>query len=319
MLKRVLNCPEQITYRRLREVCDRRSARVYAKVRLADVLPIEGSGISRPLYEFALQSHYDFLVVDSGQMPLFAVEFDGPAHDDLAQAERDARKNLLSRRFGLPLVRLLAEDLHRSEDRLDQLTRAAERWFSDRDEKAGGPPPTSEGHAPAGSAATHPASGGPACPDCGSGMIVKDGKYGRFLSCDRFPACRGSCDLPAPSGPEPVVDRAVVGPSHPPMSRMWFLAGAIAVGAFVALSVVAVVVSTLSDSRGRQVAPAAPRDDLATTRQRNLLNLLVGRKGWDVARRDSETRRILGYSREYADLTKHEASRLITEWDDRAK
>ena len=40
MLKRMLNSPERITYARLREVCELHVAEVYAKVRLADVLPI---------------------------------------------------------------------------------------------------------------------------------------------------------------------------------------------------------------------------------------------------------------------------------------
>jgi hypothetical protein len=44
ILKKLLNNPERITYGRLREVCARHGTEVYAKVRLADVLPIEGSG-----------------------------------------------------------------------------------------------------------------------------------------------------------------------------------------------------------------------------------------------------------------------------------
>ena len=34
------------------------------------------------------------------------------------------------------------------------------------------------------------------CPKCGSAMIRKSGKRGPFLSCGRYPACRGSRDLP---------------------------------------------------------------------------------------------------------------------------
>ena len=129
MFKRMLNFPERITYNRLIDVCARRSAQVYAKVRLADVLPIENSGISKLLYEFALQAHYDFVVADLLQRPLFAVEFDGPTHGSSTQGERDSKKNDLSQRFGLPLIRIKAHDLHRSESRLDRLTRVAEGWF----------------------------------------------------------------------------------------------------------------------------------------------------------------------------------------------
>jgi len=74
VLKRMLNCPERITYDRLTDVCERRSALVYVKVRMADVLPVEGSGLSEGLYEFALQSHFDFVITDLEQKPLFAVE-----------------------------------------------------------------------------------------------------------------------------------------------------------------------------------------------------------------------------------------------------
>src|SRR5262245_17813597 len=99
MSKKLLNTSERITYGRLRGVCDRRAAEVYAKVRLADVLPIEGSGLRVALYDFALQAHYDFVVTGSDQVPLFAVEFDGPQHGESPQMERDAKKEELSRRF----------------------------------------------------------------------------------------------------------------------------------------------------------------------------------------------------------------------------
>ena len=89
MLKRMLNSPERITYARLREVCELHVAEVYAKVRLADVLPIEGSGLSQEFYEFALQSHYDFVVTGRDQVPLFALEFDGPQHDHSPQSEAE--------------------------------------------------------------------------------------------------------------------------------------------------------------------------------------------------------------------------------------
>src|SRR4030042_6364058 len=106
MLKRMLNSPERITSARVREVCDLPVAEVYAKARLADVLPIEGSGLPEGFYEFALQSHYDFVVTGSDQVPLFAMEFDGPPHGHSPQSERDAKKDELSRRVGPPPRRL---------------------------------------------------------------------------------------------------------------------------------------------------------------------------------------------------------------------
>ena len=33
------------------------------------------------------------------------------------------------------------------------------------------------------------------CPECGSPLVKRDGKYGEFLSCTGFPNCKYSCDL----------------------------------------------------------------------------------------------------------------------------
>jgi hypothetical protein len=106
VLKRLLNHSEEVTNERLRSVCTPHSVSVYAKVRLADVLPIDGSGIDDRAYTFALKSHFDFTVVDNDYTPLFAVEFDGPQHEFEAQLSRDDLKDSLCRRFGLPLLRI---------------------------------------------------------------------------------------------------------------------------------------------------------------------------------------------------------------------
>lgn len=34
------------------------------------------------------------------------------------------------------------------------------------------------------------------CPLCGKGMLVKEGVYGKFLSCIDFPICRGKLNIP---------------------------------------------------------------------------------------------------------------------------
>ena len=181
MLKRMLNSPERITYARLREVCKLHAAEVYAKVRLADVLPIEGSGLPKAFYEFALQSHYDFVVTGRDQVPLFAMEFDGPQHDHSPQSERDAKKDELSSRFRLPLLRIRAEDLCRTEWQLDRLTELIEQWFEDHPKLAKRDSNMQLNRK---------------CPECGDKMVRKPGKFGPFLSCVRYPDCKGSCELP---------------------------------------------------------------------------------------------------------------------------
>lgn len=186
MLKKLLNTPERITYGRLCEVCARHGTAVHAKVRLADVLPIERSGLSDALYEFALMAHYDFVVTGRDHTPLFAMEFDGSQHVDARQAGRDGKKDELSKRFRFPLMRVHAQDLCRTDWQLDKVTELIERWFEGHTEFSTG-------------VANMPDN--PKCPVCGDEMVTKPGKYGRFLSCVRFPDCRGALDLPGTRNP----------------------------------------------------------------------------------------------------------------------
>jgi uncharacterized protein DUF2726 len=69
MLKRLLNQSEKETYTILGQLTGEWGAHTFPKVRLADVLPIESSGISNDLYGFALQSHFDFVVTDYDFLP----------------------------------------------------------------------------------------------------------------------------------------------------------------------------------------------------------------------------------------------------------
>jgi ssDNA-binding Zn-finger/Zn-ribbon topoisomerase 1 len=238
VLKRLFNTSERITHERLCEACARHNAQVFAKVRVADVLPIEGSGLPPELFTFALQSHYDFLVVGSDNVPLFAVEFDGPQHGPGRQAVRDARKNHLSDSFGLPLRRFREEDLRAGADRPDRLSACIEEWFNDhsRDRKM--------------NAKT-------SCPLCGGPMLEKPGKYGRFLSCARYPACNGSRELP---GAPP---KMVYNPAAPRRPRV-LVAGVLVV--IFAIGMLAAVVrfqhtlfpGPASPHQPRAVAPESP-------------------------------------------------------------
>ncbi len=127
--KRLLNPSEEVTYKRLAKTCMRNQAKVFAKTRVADVLPVEGSGISDDLFGFSLRSHFDFLVTDSGLDPLFAVEFDGAGHQEANQKARDDRKNALCDHFKFPLLRINSKYVNRIYRQLDLLTWFVECWF----------------------------------------------------------------------------------------------------------------------------------------------------------------------------------------------
>jgi hypothetical protein len=130
MFKRLLNGPELLTHERLARVCVESAASVFSKIRLADVLSIEQSGITAAEYKFCLQAHFDFVVSDSNQLPLFAVEFDGPTHRSHIQQRRDATKEKICARFSLPLLRINARYLDSRYRDMDLLTWFVQVWFA---------------------------------------------------------------------------------------------------------------------------------------------------------------------------------------------
>jgi hypothetical protein len=105
-LKKIINHQEEAAYRELQKLAADYGYSVHIKVRLADVISIEGTGISDALYSFALKCHFDFIVCNENHDPLFAVEFDGPSHQEAEQRARDSKKNEICERFGLPLLRI---------------------------------------------------------------------------------------------------------------------------------------------------------------------------------------------------------------------
>jgi hypothetical protein len=120
---------EKVTYEHLKPVCEKNGAMVFAKVRLKDVLPVDGSGISSGDYRFSLQAHFDFIVVNNETKPLFAVEYDGTSHASPQQVARDHRKNALCERFDLSLLRINSRYMEAKYRELNLLAYFVEVWF----------------------------------------------------------------------------------------------------------------------------------------------------------------------------------------------
>jgi hypothetical protein len=59
---------------------------------------------------------FDFVVYDPTYCPAFALEVDGPQHDDENRRRRDLLKNWLCARADFPLLRLRADTLHEDEE-----------------------------------------------------------------------------------------------------------------------------------------------------------------------------------------------------------
>jgi hypothetical protein len=105
--------------------------RIAPKVRVADVLPIAGSGISSADYSYALRSHFDWVVTEGDERTQqFAVEFDGASHDSPEAAERDGRKDRIANHFGFALLRIDGTFLRRVRRRplLEILVDAWKAW-----------------------------------------------------------------------------------------------------------------------------------------------------------------------------------------------
>ncbi|MCE2574036.1 DUF2726 domain-containing protein [Komagataeibacter sp. FNDCR2] len=132
-LKKILNYPEEATYRELQKLSTEYGYNVHVKIRLADVLPIEGSGIDHAHYSFALKSHFDFLICNTEQDPIFAVEFDGPSHKGPVQISRDKKKDALTKHFELPLLRIKTSHLLKKYNKASLLRWIISSWELQRE------------------------------------------------------------------------------------------------------------------------------------------------------------------------------------------
>ncbi|MBY0239667.1 MAG: DUF2726 domain-containing protein [Burkholderiaceae bacterium] len=133
MNQRLLNGYEEVTYEALCHACRENGAKVFPKVRVADVLRLEGSGVASEHFSFGLRSHFDFVVTAENYDPLFSVEFDGPLHKTSEiQRHRDNMKNELCDHFDHPLLRINSNYLSKTYRGLDLLTYFVEAWFLEK-------------------------------------------------------------------------------------------------------------------------------------------------------------------------------------------
>jgi hypothetical protein len=103
----LVNGNEIVTDQALERAAEAGGYRIAPKVRIADVLPIERSGIPNDQFAYDFRGHFDWVITEGDdRTPQFAVEFDGASHDDPKVAARDAMKDKLCRAFGFPLLRI---------------------------------------------------------------------------------------------------------------------------------------------------------------------------------------------------------------------
>lgn len=126
--KLLVNEGEAITDAQLHALEADWNARICPKIRVADVMNIESSGLSDEQYRYALQAHFDFVVCDTDTNPLFAVEFDGSSHQAKDAQRRDALKNQICKHFDFPLIRLDSR-FHQEVDGFNLLEYVVDMFF----------------------------------------------------------------------------------------------------------------------------------------------------------------------------------------------
>ena len=126
-----MNRSEELTLDRLRDLAATEGVHVFPKIRVADVLPIDSSGLRRGLVQFGMMAHFDFVVADSGYESLFAVEFDGPQHSTSEkQKTRDQKKNAICETLHFPLLRVNSRYINQKYRGLDLLSYFTRVWFA---------------------------------------------------------------------------------------------------------------------------------------------------------------------------------------------
>jgi hypothetical protein len=124
MLKKLSNKGETKVFDQVSPIADRYGASVYRKIRIADVIDIDRLNIGS-LGSYALKAHYDFVVADESENPLFAIEFDGPGHT----TDHDAKKDEISRRADLALFRVDLQSSRIETAHLTFLEYMTHLWF----------------------------------------------------------------------------------------------------------------------------------------------------------------------------------------------
>ncbi len=111
---RLLDRYEELAHAEIQAVADRYSLSVFPKVRVADVITPETVGATGALMNYALKSHFDFVVCRNKFDTAYAIEFDGASHLRPEQIARDAKKGQLCEMGGLPLLRINSQYLSKA-------------------------------------------------------------------------------------------------------------------------------------------------------------------------------------------------------------
>ena len=80
-----------------RSICEATGTEAFAKIRIADAVRVEASGIPDSLYKYALMAHFDDILVSKNNKAYLAIEFDGIGYD----GRNDKKKAAICNFFNL--------------------------------------------------------------------------------------------------------------------------------------------------------------------------------------------------------------------------
>jgi very-short-patch-repair endonuclease/predicted RNA-binding Zn-ribbon protein involved in translation (DUF1610 family) len=175
----------------LEQVVDADKFRIFAKIRLADVLYV-GKGLDNSQRATAQNKinhkHVDFIIYTADTIqPVCAIELDDSSHANFNRQQRDVFFDRAMKNAGLPLLRVPVAFSYNPHELAQKLTSVIGEVAA----TGVTAPQTAESASPA-----EPATNTPSCPKCGAEMIMRTTKTGRnrgqtFWGCSNYPKCRG--------------------------------------------------------------------------------------------------------------------------------
>lgn len=176
--------PAEANFYRILTVMTGNHLLIFPKVSLKEFLFITDQNNFQNHYNKIDRKHVDFLICDPKTLqPMFAIELDDSSHRRAGRAERDAFVESVLATANLPLVRVPVRATYNTQE-LGVLFRNA---LKRREVRVAAQEASKQAEAASGNP--------PACPNCGTQMVLRTAKKGtnvgeKFWGCPNYPECR---------------------------------------------------------------------------------------------------------------------------------
>jgi hypothetical protein len=124
MKKKLRTAGERIVSKEIKVALDSWESELFEKVRIADVVDIQQLS-QRGLGTYALQAHFDFVVVDKDEIPQFAIEYDGAGH----KRHNDEKKDQICIEANLALFRIFSVNALSTISKMSIVKYLIDLWY----------------------------------------------------------------------------------------------------------------------------------------------------------------------------------------------